>query len=275
MTATSTRTQIDAHATPPAPTLMRQTSLIFKRTATDASRNVPLAFVAPTLIAAFIAATFAGVLSKVADTHGFPTDSFLDWIAPGTVLLAAFVGAGYSAGAILRDIETGYFDRLRILPINTLALVFGRALFEAVRIIPPATVVLGGALLLGAKNQGGVGGFLGVIAIAMILAFTWNGIFFLTAIKVQDQAAVAGLQPLFMPVLMFSTFFAPLTGTPNWYKTVSSINPFTPLLNGTRSLLHDAPDYSDLGIGIAAFAALGAVTYTIATRTYLHNSLPD
>lgn len=275
MTATTRSAASLQPATPEAPSIWRQTALIFKRTATDARRNIPLAFVAPTMIGAFIAATFAGVLSKVADTPRFPTDTFIEWIAPGTVLLAAFAGAGYAAGALLRDIETGYFDRLRLLPIHPLAMVFGRALFEAVRIIPPATIVLGGALLLDAKNRGGVGGFVGVIAVTVVLAFTWNGIFFLTAVKVQDQAAVAGLQPLFMPVLMFSTFFAPLAGTPAWFDNVSSLNPFTALLAGTRSLLNGAPDYSQLATGVAAFAALGALTYALAAKALLDNALPD
>lgn len=248
--------------------LSRQTWLIFSRTFRDGVANFPLAFVAPTMLASFIALIFAAVFNSVADTPGFPTDTFIEWVTPAAVLLTAFVGAGYAAGALLRDIETGYLDRLRLLPIRPAALVIGRAAFEGVRIVLPATVVLGGSLAAGARNDAGVGGFVSVIALTVFVAIAWNGVFFLVALKSKSQTAVIGLQPLFMPIIMFSTFFAPITGTPDWFRVAASINPFTSLLDGTRGILLGSAKASDLLIGIGTFLAIGTVTYTLSGREF-------
>lgn len=106
------------------------------------------------------------------------------------------------------------------------------------------------------------------IAITVVVAVAWNGDFFLVAITSKDQAAVLGLQPLFMPIIMFSTFFAPTTNAPDWFKTVARINPFTALLDGTRSILSASTDLLDLALGIGAFAAIGVITYGLAARSY-------
>lgn len=208
--------------------LLRASGLIFRRTAREAARNAPLAFVAPTLLAVFLLILFQGVYGNIADAPGWPTDGFLDWVAAGGVLLSVFVGAGYTAGGLLRDIDSGYLDRLRLLPIPSASVLIGKVAFEAVRAAIPATAVLGLAILLGAENTGGVPAFLAVIGLAMSLAVAWNGIFYLSALKTRNHAAVLGLQPLFMPIIMFSTFWVPTTFMPGWYRTVATWNPFTP-----------------------------------------------
>lgn len=255
--------------------LPAQIGLVFKRTMGDGIRNFPLAFVAPMMLAAFTAVIFGAVFNSVADTPGFPTDTFLQWVTPASVLLTAFVGAGYAASALLRDIETGYLDRLRLLPINPAAIVIARALFEGVRAIPTAALVLGGALLFGADNGNGVIGFVAILAITAIVAIAWNGVFFLVALKTRNQQAVLGLQPLFMPIIMFSTFFGPTTSAPRWFDAIATFNPFTQLLDGTRSILANDTNTQQLVTGLAAFTAIGLVTYAMAGRVFAGIAQPD
>ncbi len=253
----------------------KQVNLVFARTVRDAVRNFPLAFIAPTLLAAFVAVIFASAFDAIGATPGFPTETFIEWVAPGSVLLTAFVGAGYAAGALLRDIETGYLDRLRLLPIQPSAIVIARAGFEGIRVIPPAVVVLTASLLLGAENRNGITGFVAVIAITVVLAISWNGVFFMVAIRSRNQQAVLGLQPLFMPLIMFSTFFAPTAGAPAWFDTIATINPFTHVLDGTRGVLFADTDTTSLLIGTAAFVTLGALTYTNAGNAFARLARAD
>ena len=247
---------------------LRDTGLVFGRTAKEAVGNAGLAFVAPTLIAVFLIVLFQGVYGKIADTTGWPTDRFIDWVAPGGVLLSVFVGAGYTAGGLLRDAESGYLDRIRLLPTNPASVLAGKVAFEAARAVAPATGVLLVALALGADNRNGLPGALGVVAIAVALAIAWNGIFYLSALATRDHAAVLGLQPLFMPVIMFSTFWVPTRLMPGWYRTVATWNPFTPTLDAARSILLGPTDWGALGIGLGLLGVLAAVTYGLAGRHY-------
>ena len=231
---------------------VRDTGLVVGRTAKEAIGNAGLAFVAPTLIAVFLIILFQGVYGKIAETAGWPTDQFIDWVAPGGVLLSVFVGAGYTAGGLLRDADSGYLDRIRLLPTNPATVLAGKVAFEAARAAVPATGVLFIALALGADNRNGLPGALGVIAIAMALSVAWNGIFYLSALATRNHAAVLGLQPLFMPVIMFSTFCVPTRFMPGWYETVATWNPFTPTLDAARSIMLGHPDWGGLGIGLTS-----------------------
>jgi ABC-2 type transport system permease protein len=247
---------------------LRASALIFRRTTREAVGNAALAFVAPTLLALFVLVLFHGVYGNIADAPGWPTDSFLDWVAGGGVLLSVFVGAGYTAGGLLRDIESGYLDRLRLLPIPPSSILVGKLAFEAARSVIPAASVLALAIALGADNDAGAVGFVAVLALAAALSVAWNGIFYVSALKTRNHAAVLGLQPLFMPVIMFSTFWVPTSFMPDWYRTIATWNPFTPVLDATRSILLGDTDWNALAVGAAVLIVLGALTHTTADRLY-------
>lgn len=254
---------------------VRDSVLVFARTAREAAGNAGLAFVAPTLLAVFLLVLFQGVYGNIAEAPGWPTDRFVDWVAPGGVLLSVFVGAGYTAGGLLRDIDSGYLDRIRLLPTHPASLLVGKIAFEAVRAVIPATAVLLIAIGLGADHRGGVTGGLAVVGIAAALAVAWNGIFYLSALATRDHAAVLGLQPLFMPVVMFSTFWVPTGFMPGWYEAVASWNPFTPTLDATRSIMAGHPDGGDLALGLSVLAGLALVTYGLAGRLYAAATAAD
>ena len=245
----------------------RDTRLIFERTAKEAFRNAGLALVAPTLLALFVLILFQGVFGKIEEVPGWPTDSFIDWVASGGVLLSVFVGAGYTATGLLRDIDSGYLERLRLLPIHPASVLAGKLAFEAIRAVIPASSVLVVATLVGA-GMPRPASFVAIVLIACALAVAWNGIFYLSAIKTRNHAAVLGLQPLFMPVIMFSTFWVPTAFMPDWYRTIAELNPFTPILDASRSIAFERIDWENLAVGAAIMVALAALTYFPAVRLY-------
>ena len=253
---------------------LRDSRLIFKRTATEAFRNAGLAFVAPTLLSLFILILFQGVYGNIAEVPGWPTDGFIDWVASGGVLLSVFVGAGYTATGLLRDIDSGYLERLRLLPIHPASVLAGKLAFETVRAAVPAGAVLAIAVLLGAESPGPTG-FVAIVLIACALSVAWNGIFYLSALKTRNHAAVLGLQPLFMPVIMFSTFWVPTTFMPDWYRTVATWNPFTPILDASRSIAFESIDWNDVVVGAAVIVILAALTHSTAARLYARATVAD
>jgi len=242
--------------------------LMFGRTVREATRNAGLAFVAPVLLSLFLLVLFQGVYGGIADAAGWPTGAFIDWIAAGAVFVSVFVGAGYTAGGLLRDLDSGYLLRLRLLPVHPGAVLVGKVAFEATRAALVAAAVLGLALALGADNHAGVPGFLLVVGLAVAFSFAWNGIFYLAALTARTHAAVLGLQPIFMPVIMFSTFWVPLSFMPGWYQAVATWNPFNPVLAASRSVLLGTALWPHLAIAALVMAGLAGLTYTVAVRRY-------
>jgi hypothetical protein len=136
-------------------TLVRQTWLVFGRSLRAGLREPALAFVFPLAFPLLIIGLFSQVYSRVADLPGFPAGSYLGWMTPAVVLMAAMFGAGHSALGLVRDLQTGFLDRLRLLPIRPAALMLGRLGFDMARVTAAGLGVLAVAVALGAPLRGG------------------------------------------------------------------------------------------------------------------------
>ncbi|HEX7149361.1 MAG TPA: ABC transporter permease [Actinomycetota bacterium] len=135
--------------------LARQTRLVFGRSLRAGLREPALAFVFPVAFPLLIIGLFSQVYARVADLPGFPTGSYLGWMTPAVVLMAAMFGAGHSALGLVRDLQTGFLDRLRLLPAHPAAFVLGRLGFDVARVTVAGLGVLAVAVALGAPIRGG------------------------------------------------------------------------------------------------------------------------
>jgi ABC-2 type transport system permease protein len=244
--------------------LLKDSRLVFERSATHARREAPAVLIAPTVLAVLIVLLFDGLYGGVASSEGYPGD-FIDWVAPAAVLLSVFLGAGLTAASLIADIRSGYLDRLRLLSIAPAAMIVGRAAFDAARVIPTAGAVVAISPLLGATNAGGAAGLAGMLALSATLAVAWNGIFYAAALITVNPAVIQGLQPVtFMPAVMFSTFWVPAALMPDWYRWISDHNPATPIIDAGRSIMLGATDWDTLATAAVVLLGLGALTYALA-----------
>lgn len=244
--------------------LMTDSRLVFGRSLRAARRQIPVVFVAPTLLATAIVLLFDGLYGRIADIEEYRGE-FIDWVAPAAVILSVFLAAGLTAASLIADLRSGYLDRLRLLSISPAAMIIGRAGFDAIRALPPAAGVFGVALLLGADHHGGPAGVLGLLALCCALAVAWNGIFYAAALLTVNPAVIQGLQPVtFMPAVMFSTFWVPAALMPGWYRWISDHNPATPIIDAGRSIMFGATDWDRLRTSALVLLALAALTYSLA-----------
>jgi ABC-2 type transport system permease protein len=244
------------------------TQLMFTRTARQARRNPGVAFGQPLIPSLLIGTIFTALFGAVDEIRGFPLATYDDWVLPGTLFLSAVVGAGFTAAELLRDIETGFIDRVRLTPANPASLIAGRASFEGLRAVVAGTVILAIAMTRGLTNDSGIFGALAVLALTAGFATAWNGIFFFSAIKTRNRAAVLGLQPLFFPIMLFSTWFGPRLLMPSWFEQVARFNPVTWYLDATRSILSGHADWGFIWMSVAFIVGLAGATFTLSTRAY-------
>lgn len=250
------------------PSFTTATGLVLSRAIGAARRQIALAVVAPTLLAVLVVVLFDTAFGAIARTPGWPVPGFVDWVAPGAVFLTVFVGAGFSAASLADDVRSGYLDRLRLCGAHPAAHVAGRALFEGLRAIPPAAGVLAMAVALGVDIAGGLFGAAVLLALTALFAAAWNGLFLAVALRSADPAAVVGMQPIFMPVIMFSTFWAPVTFMPRWYETVAQLNPFSRLLEVGRELLLGDASATSVALASVTLVCLVGLATAAAGRAY-------
>ena len=61
---------------------------------------------------------FGALFESVADLPGFGTDSYIEFLAPGIVIMTAFFSAGWTGMGLLEDLDRGVTDRLLVSPIS-------------------------------------------------------------------------------------------------------------------------------------------------------------
>ena len=78
--------------------------------------RIPAAVVPLIVMPMFFVIAFSGSFSSLADLPSFPTDNVFNWFVPFAILQgAAFAGFGTGFSTV-RDIESGFYDRLLLAP---------------------------------------------------------------------------------------------------------------------------------------------------------------
>ena len=85
--------------------------------------RIPFAVIPNLVISLFFLFVYQGGLSGIASMPAFSGTHYLNFILPVAVVSGAVGGAGSAGQALIPDLETGCFTKLRISPVSRMALV--------------------------------------------------------------------------------------------------------------------------------------------------------
>ena len=154
---------------------------------------------------------------------------------PSSLLLAASFGS--AAIYLVEDIEKGYFDKLRATPIPRSAIVLGRLLAGTVTSLVVAVVMILLSLPFGIHIEGGIGGFLVLIALMAGWTLVFSGFMQLIALKSRSAAATQSGSIVFFPLLFLTPGFVPRPMLTRPMEIAASWNPVTYVMEAMRSLI--------------------------------------
>lgn len=197
----------------------------------------PLMALIPSLfIPIFFFTVNAASLQAFAKVPGFPDVPYRDFIAPVAIFTAIFFSAGNAGIELVQDIASGYFKKLLIMPINRLAILFGRLTEVAIQAVFQGGIVLVLLLAVGVKINTGFLGVLAIFAMLIIFAMAWSCIGMMAALRTQNARLVQSMFVLVFPFLYLTTSQAPLELLPPFFRTVAQFNPVTYIIEGVRAL---------------------------------------
>ncbi|MGA0132591.1 MAG: ABC transporter permease [Ilumatobacteraceae bacterium] len=234
-------------------------------------RRLPSAFFPALAMPIFNMVVFAGTFFAVTKIPGFPTDRSINWYMPlGIMMGSAFAGVGLGFTAI-RDIETGFYDRLRMTPTSRLSLVLGPLTGTLVRVVMMTTIVIVIGIALGARFTGGVLGILCLYAAALGLSTIGAGWGLGLAFIFKDMRGAALMQLSIFLVMFLSSAQVPLNEMDGWLHTVARINPATNILRLARVGLVNESNADHLSFnavwgGIVAIVVMGGLSLGFALR---------
>ena len=234
-------------------------------------RRLPSAFFPALMMPIFTMIAFSGTFYAVTKIPGFPTDRSINWYMPVGVLFgSSFSGIGLGFSTI-RDIETGFYDRLRMSPTPRRAILLGSLLTAWVRTLILNAIVVPIGLAFGVRFQGGVVGFLSLFVASLGMSTISLGWGLGLAYRFRDMRAAAIMQLSIFVGLYLTSAQMPLELISGWLHHVATYNPVTYILYLARQGLvlkgtsHDM-SWANTWPGLLAIVVLSSLTMLFARR---------
>ncbi|MEK7170992.1 MAG: ABC transporter permease [Patescibacteria group bacterium] len=225
-----------------------------------------LALLPPFFMPIFFFAVNSLSLSSLAKVPGFPDVSYKDFIAPVAMFTAIFFSAGNAGIELVQDIQSGYFKKLIIMPINRLAIVLAKLTEIAVQSLGQGLVMLVLLLFWSVEFKTGVLGVLTIFGILVLFAMAWSCLGMIFALRTQNARLVQSMFILVFPLLYLTTSQSPRDLLPATFARVTDFNPVTYIIEGIRSLVITGWGGPDIGY---AFLAAGSMFVVFVTLTLL------
>lgn len=189
----------------------------------------------------------------------------LDYKAFQLPVAILFAVTGISrAITLVFDIQSGYFDRLSLTPVNRVALLIGLMLADFALVVTLCLPVIVLGFAVGVRFESGPLGILAFVLIAGVWSLAFAGFPYAIALKTGNPTAVNTSWLLFFPFVFLTTVFLPREALTGWMGSLAGYNPVTYLLAALRSLVTDGWDSTALLQGFIAIGGVGAASMTLA-----------
>lgn len=211
---------------------------------------------------------FGQLFRAVTTLPGFGSESFVQFLAPGIVIMSAIFGSAYSGMGILNDIDRGVMDRMLATPASRLALIAARIVHAGVTVMLQAGIILVIAFLLGARPRNGVVSIVLVLLAASLAGASFAGISNGVAILTRRAETLMALMNFtVLPMTFLSSMIMSKALMPGWIHSVTFYNPVDWAVTMSRG------GFEGLGAGAVVtpcllLIALSVICGTLATRAF-------
>lgn len=163
---------------------------------------------------------------------------YLDFLAPGVSVMTVLFGASQSGIGWIRDLNSGFLQRMLSTPAPSSAILAGKVLADVARLLLQSAAVLLLALVLGARLDFDPAALLAGLVCLALFAIAFSCLSAAFALQVRAQEAMATFVHLVnMPLLFTSTALVPRGQMPGWLASVSRFNPLTLAVDAWRGAL--------------------------------------
>jgi len=197
------------------------------------------------------------------------THRYLQFILPGTLVMAVLLVSMYAGTGLNTDISKGLADRFRSLPIWRPAPITGALLGDVARYLLAAGLVTVIGLAIGFRPPGGAPGTLAGIGLLLLFALSLSWVWTTLGLLMRTPQAVmsTGTVVLFPLTLASNVFVKPRT-MPGWLQAFVTVNPVSHLVDAERGLMAGQPPAGQITVVLLASAALVAVFAPLTVWLY-------
>lgn len=193
---------------------------------------------------------------------------YLDYLAPGIIMLTVGSAAQTAALSVAMDMSEGIIARFRTMAISRSSVLTGHVLGTVIQSMLSVAMVVGVALLIGFRPTAGPIAWLaaaGVLA-ATMFALSWLSV---SLGLVARSPETASNLPMFLMLLPFlGSGFVPTDSMPTGLRLFAGYQPFTPVTETLRGLLMGTPIGANAITGLGWCAGIALLSFCWARSLY-------
>jgi len=205
----------------------------------------------------------------------YPYVPYIQYLLPGSTVLAIFVSAMIGGGIIFIDDKArGLHEGYLVTPISKFELIMGFNLAGAMKaIIAGAVLISAVSLIAGIPDPFNPARLARLLLLVVVTSLALISFMFLLMVRVNDPLVPRAMFGVLNTVLFFpSGAVYPVSAFPAWMKVIAIADPFTYAVHGFKELLLKntgvgAIAYDLLFLGI--FTALSMLTATLLFKRTL------
>ncbi|MFJ3218171.1 ABC transporter permease [Kitasatospora sp. NPDC086801] len=185
---------------------------------------------------------------------GIGGGSYIDYVTPGILLMAAASGSLVTAIGVCVDMTEGIVNRFRTMAISRSAFLAGHVVGSVIQTMLGLVLVIGAALAMGFRPDAGPVEWLAAVGLLLFvtIALTWISAGIGLVAKTVESASNMPMPLQFLPFI--GSAIVPPDSMPTALRWFAEYQPFTPIIETLRGLLMGTP------IGNSAWSALAWCT---------------
>jgi len=171
-----------------------------------------------------------------------PGHSYVDFLMPGIFLQTVAFGSIGTAIGLAEDLQKGFIERFRSLPMARSAVLAGRTTADLIRNVGVLILITVVGVLVGFRIHAGIPAFICGLLLILLFAYALSwGFSIIGLLAPNTETAQVMSFPLLFPLTFASSAFVPVQSMPGWLQAFANNQPFSILVDAMRALSNGGP----------------------------------
>jgi ABC-2 type transport system permease protein len=198
----------------------------------------------------------------------YPYVPYIQFLLPGTIVLAIFLSAMIGGGIIFIDDKArGLHEGYLVTPISKFELILGFNLAGVIKAILAGMVLITiGSLIAGIPDPFNPLRLARLLLLVIATALALISMMFLLVVRMNDPLLPRAIFGMLNTVLFFpSGAVYPINAFPPWMKAMTAVNPFTYAVHGFKALLLKNTGLAAIGSDLLFLFGFTVLAMSLAT----------
>jgi ABC-2 type transport system permease protein len=161
---------------------------------------------------------------------------YVDFLVPGFIATGILFSGIGTATATAEDLEQGFIDRLRSLPIPRSAVLAARAIADTAIFAWSTAFTAAIAYLVGFRLHGSAADGLAAFGLVIVFGFAFEWVFITLGLFAGNAQAAQGMGMIVFPFAFISSAYVPVSTMPDALRLFAEHQPLTVMVDAVRAL---------------------------------------